>query len=973
MQVMRSFLKVLRKKFMTVARQLHAFALRFAKRRQELEVRRTPLKKTIVTPVQPSSDIDVGFAGKQPMVPAQSAAAADASAQQPLIEDVTFYPGDEIGVVQEIERVTGVTAVAETIVSADIKFPTEPVVPFSADRPSDNALGVGESTQIVMVSETHIDETLNHPTERHPAATTDLSPLRHEVATLGPSATHFPEKIEDAKIITENIERELIELCAGNLRVSPTPPVLKNATELVSPGATLTPGAETEPPPEPNLAPPSEFNECEQREGTESQRTTGEEQSVDEGNAPLSHLQDRSRLFRATPESCEKPLVHVGLCSPSEEYVLWNKAVVQHCLLADTTSEKEDIYLSVTPRILSASLAEAGGAILAPDEAEASFIEAVSKMYNSRVLQNSGKLQVLRRCGSDGLPECVAFLALSVLAAYRMHTDEEMVANAYYRRFDELLRCGLSGGLPRGFDLGEFEGLWLFLRSWLDREHSRHLAMPKPDVGLRRYVALPLTHVPLRQVDIERLPDFFDWARYEAGQRLPLGRIDADLYKWARQRGVFTAAGTDALANERRRAVLAQIALELESWDGSRTDPQGRRSAPVEIFLQWERRIPMLSYLPRRPTGFPATFDDGVHVLDAGQDGWYEPFQIGVEEGPELINGFSWEAASDGNRIVLRRAGASSIALAPSEFAGPISHNGLLLGALGAALCLDSLAKAVQSYFESVTGRTCVPVQSPNIPGGWVLFTGINPVRRLAPPDGLETLEIVTNPEIIPQGGLRLGKRWAWLSEAPPKFLVAGFDSGEIVAIDGEQVELGDGGLISDKGLLTKPGVHIVEVGRARRRVEIVDPEIVVADLPGVTTADVSERYVTALPGGSWTLIGSRPGESTYVVRRSQGRATLGYCPFPPIWSVSFGYGHGAVVLCLVEQPPPPKRLPRMPAKRILHSMRSWAEAIYNANIRRPALCSPWGSAIRPETRATWAEYVETAKEIKRKLKSERR
>lgn len=914
---------------------------------------------------------EVEWAASPESQPTPEAAERQLPAQRASEEGVTSPPCEEPGVDAGTVPSPVAGADGEATAAAEIEPQTKPVAPGPAELSSADALEAEEAAASDAVPVAQAAEMPTHPVEQLSAATTEPPPSEHEAAAPGPPETPSATALEVTQTPAENAGPELAAGHEGVSAVVPAPPAPTPEAELVPPAAASTP-AEPEAPIESPSAPPAEVVELEQREWPEARPAAGDASARDAARAARRRAQDRPRPSRPSPESYEQPFVDPGLRPPSDEYALWNEAVVQHFVLADA-SENEEIYLAITPRVLAGALAEVGGGILAPDDAQVNFADAVSKMYHTRVLPHSRKLQVLRRCGRDGLPECAAFLALSVLAAYRMHTDEGMAANAYYKRLDELLHCGLSGGLPRGFDQDEFEGLWLFLRAWLDREHGRQMAMPGPDVGLRRYVAFPLTHVPLRQVDIERLPDFFDWAGYEAGQRVPLERIDADLSKWARVRGAFTNAGMDALADERRRAVLAQIAHELECWDGSHTDTQGRRTAPVEVFLHWERRIPLLAYLPRRPAAFPTVFDDGVHVFDAGLDGWYEPLPIGVEDGPELVSGFSWEAAPNGIRIVLRRAGASAIAMAPSEFAGPISHNGLLLGALGAALCRDALVLPAQKYLESVMGKRCAPVQPPNMPAGWALFTGVNPVRRLPPPDGLEALEIVTNLEIIPQGGLRLGRRWAWLAEAPPKLLVAGFGPGESAAIDGERVEVDDGGVIRDEGRLTRPGVHVVEVGRVLRRLEVVDPEIAVADFPGAATADVGRRHVAALPCGSWTVIGSHPGDAAHSVSRSWGQGALAYCPFDPVWALSYGYGRGAVVLCLVEQPPPPDRLPRIPAARLLRSMRAWAEPIYNANIRRPAFGSPWGSVYRPDTRAVWADYVRTAREIKRKLRAQRR
>lgn len=679
---------------------------------------------------------------------------------------------------------------------------------------------------------------------------------------------------------------------------------------------------------------------------------------------------ERPRAPRPPPEHYEQPFVDPHLMSPATEYSLWNKAIVHHCLLEDIP-EVQEVYLTITPRVLASAISDVGGGVLAPEEAERQFAGAVSRMYSMRVLAHSRKLQVLRRCGDDGLPECAAFLAISVLAAYRMHTDEGAAANAYYRRLDELLRCGLTGGLPRGFEPDEFEGLWLFTAAWLKRKHNRQLAMPGPDVGVRRYVALPLTHVPLRQVDIERLPDFFGCAGYEPGGRLSIEQLDADLAKWARSGGAFTNAGTAALADERHRAVLVQVAHELECWDGSHKDPQGRRIAPVEVFLHWERRIPVLSYLPRRPAAFPSVFDDGAHVLDAGQDGWYEPLPIGADDGHDLENGFSWEAASNGIHVVLHRSGASAIAMAPSEFAGPISHAGLLLNASGAALCREALVIPAQQYLKDVTDQRCMPLRPPNMPDGWVLFAGVKPVRQQQPPNALESLEVVRNVEIIAQGGLRLGRRWAWLTEAPPRILVAGIGLGETATIDGEPVDVDEEGVLGDRRRLSAPGLHVVQVGRVRRRIEIVEPEVAAISLANDAADD--PRRIAALPWGAWAVIGSRPGTVLYALSRHRAQGILARCPFDPVWAISIGLGRGAVVRSLSETPPAPERVRRLSTGRTLERVRAWADAIYYANMRHPAIAPPCMRTNCPDARAAWAEYVRVAKEIKRRLKAERR
>ena len=226
------------------------------------------------------------------------------------------------------------------------------------------------------------------------------------------------------------------------------------------------------------------------------------------------------------------------------EYARWNKAIVEQQLLANPSSE--EAYLCVNPRVLARVFEEGGLGLLAPEHAEREFSAAVANVYQRRVLGHSARLRVLRRCSSNGPPDCTAFLAGSVLAAFRMQSDEEASGNAYYRRLADLLGCETQGGHPVGFDPSVFESLWTYLYNWLHEVHGRRLAMPRGVVGFRRFVALPLAHVPLRSLDIDKLPAFFSWAEYQPGGRVRHDRLLADLKQWQQSRNMLTPTGARA-------------------------------------------------------------------------------------------------------------------------------------------------------------------------------------------------------------------------------------------------------------------------------------------------------------------------------------------------------------------------------------------------------------------------------------------
>ena len=175
----------------------------------------------------------------------------------------------------------------------------------------------------------------------------------------------------------------------------------------------------------------------------------------------------------------------------SPAYLQWNRWIAEQVFVP--TQRNEQVYLSITPTILAGIAADYRESPVSPLEAEREFAAVVSSAYASTIAQED-RLRVLRRLSPEGVPLCLAFLGISVLAAYRMQTDEETSGGAYYFRLAEILGCEMVAGHPRGFDPVVFESLWVFVQTWLAGKTGAHLVLPSPEA--RRFVALPLTHVP---------------------------------------------------------------------------------------------------------------------------------------------------------------------------------------------------------------------------------------------------------------------------------------------------------------------------------------------------------------------------------------------------------------------------------------------------------------------------------------------
>lgn len=695
--------------------------------------------------------------------------------------------------------------------------------------------------------------------------------------------------------------------------------------------------------------------------GNEIENNRAAEEVREEASKQTRKRAARSTPPRPQPESfCEYAVRESELERLPDLYRAWNTIIAKRLLLEGR--EAESAYLTISPSILRVLARE----IREDGDAEASFGSAVGDAYRRRVLAHRGRLRVLRRIGEDGFPECVAFLALSVLAAYHMHSDEEAAGHAYYIRLADLLGVQQSGTYPIGFDPDVFESLWKFTGKWLAERTGRSFALPGEDVGFRRIIAIPLAHVPLRTIDIERLPSFFYASGYEPGSRASLESIDRNLTRWNAQ-SVLTEAGATAISDDRRPAVLAQIASELECWDGAvREASIRRRSAVVELLLDARPRRPMLFHLPRRPAGFPERFDDGLHVFESSMDGWYDPVPMSREDGNLLSNGYEWEVGDGGIRTVLRRVGKTAIAMTPSDsysYSGFISSRSLMVGLQCAVVCREDQTGAASQYLGEVSEKEIRSIIHPNLPEGWRLLTNILPTRFREAPEGLDSLIVDSSVSIVPSGGLRIGKRWQWLEGATPRLQVSGLLGGQAVEIDGTPAAVMEG-VVEVNGLLSSPGIHVVRVGRVERSIEIVPAAVQRA--PARAKVE-SSRFGVGIPPGNWVLIGKKPGE-VHSAGRSPLNAVFTRAPFEPVWAVEGGAKRGARAYCLRPSAGPPAEASVNANEKERRSMEAWVGTIYNANIRRPTLsvCEPTSAS---SLKGLWNAYAESARGLKRRLR----
>ena len=659
-----------------------------------------------------------------------------------------------------------------------------------------------------------------------------------------------------------------------------------------------------------------------------------------------------------------------------EEYELWNRLLADACLFGDSFDGV--VQLTITPHTLARACEGTELGPFTPEEAEAHFIASVSAVYASRILRVGRGLLSLCSSGKVDVPYETGFLALTVLSAFHMHTDGVYGAGAYYPRLAHMLGLRLVNGYPEGFDRDDYIVLWVLLDGWLQKHSGRRLAMPDATASTRRYLAYPLAHVPLREVDIKRLPQFFDAQGYEPGMRRSQQRLASDLFERGGPWRYLTEPGRKALQDSRRRPfVVRQVAQELERWDGARTDAVGNRIATIELWMDIRRKRPELQLLARRPSGFPETLRSGEYVFVAGHEGWYGAVPLSPADGGLLLEGLRVGTGQAGARFHLQLRGYCAVPLTPSpEYPGFVSDHVLRADTRCAVLCTERVSDTVAHYLETVCSGPVHVQHDETLPRGWRLFAGVRPVKVTDPPSGLERLAVEADVSLVCEGGLRLGRRWVWLEEAAPKVRVIGSRMGLVAKIDGQQIEIDEDGYLH-AGPLAECGEHVIEIGNRIRRKLVVVPGKIHPDCQPWPREDET-RMPVAVPEGHWFVVGSKVGEFLSASIPSGGATVRPH--FPASWAIRVGAGPGATANHLHDESEglqeslcAAKNTPALPqtgrgSKSGDHPSIAWAETIYQSNIRKPILECNYGCSPARVAEA-WYAIAKEARSFKRQLR----
>ncbi|MGI8729299.1 MAG: hypothetical protein ACR2LK_04815 [Solirubrobacteraceae bacterium] len=429
--------------------------------------------------------------------------------------------------------------------------------------------------------------------------------------------------------------------------------------------------------------------------------------------------------------------------------------------------------------------------------------QLVSCLHAEGLVSADRGVNALARAAGGDPPTVLTGLAVLVLAASRMSTDEHGSMAAYYRRLADLLGIPLADGWPQVRGVPELVGRFDDLASWLAQvEDGRRGLLDVPADVHPSFLGVPISQSLLRAGDRLALGAFFE----RTGRLIDAGWDPVhQLRRWGARQQLSSPLQDLLTRPELHQALAGALRTAYRAWDGASSDAAGRRLLPGLLVLHLPPPVLILSVtVPALAVPVTAAGPDGAPTaLDA-----LTPAAVPLE----------WlRHAEDGPLIAM--AGDERIRLLP----GPtmlFESTPLALQAVAAATDAPVWVLTCEPSLIADCPQAQRLAMPPTAPPGWALLCDIEPdvlgdelrSRRDSEQRPLGAVSAV--------GGLSLSDG-VWLVDHPP-LIVADVPEPAPVSIDGAA----HGDLESDRPLhldviAHAPGVHHVDVGEQRVTIEL--------------------------------------------------------------------------------------------------------------------------------------------------------
>ena len=260
-------------------------------------------------------------------------------------------------------------------------------------------------------------------------------------------------------------------------------------------------------------------------------------------------------------------------------YDAWNRAIGQHFF--DSQHAGQNVFLTVDEVTLWRISHDCGPPLqfASSEQAVDDFVASV----RHEICLHGWALGVPQR---DNYPFFLGFLALQVLAVFKMREDENWTDKAYWGRLRELLHDYTSSYMPLELKGDQHQKLWRQgLEHWAnviqeERWGVVRLPLPKPSREKPDHVILPKSQALLTLADLDRLPTFYREADFRPGEDLEVETMQRDVERLLDKPSLFRRHAQRVLRDDRRHLACTQICDHLRQWDG------GGRTGTARLWLQ---------------------------------------------------------------------------------------------------------------------------------------------------------------------------------------------------------------------------------------------------------------------------------------------------------------------------------------------------------------------------------------------------
>ncbi|MCA1567585.1 MAG: hypothetical protein LC803_18435 [Acidobacteria bacterium] len=318
-------------------------------------------------------------------------------------------------------------------------------------------------------------------------------------------------------------------------------------------------------------------------------------------------------------------------------YSEWNKAIIEY--FVSGLPEGSTVYLSIDED----ALLDIGQRFLRPGAGSKDWVEDFLLAVRGRcVVDEEVRLDRVRGTAPGGLPNCVAFLGVMVLAAHRMVDEEAITESNYFTPLRRVLDLPDNEfGRPRGLQSGTEESLWFAWNRWIVVRGF----LPSAERGKGRtnkFIHYPRSQALLREGDKRRLTRVF---REAARSRLISKEWDKNkLSTWLRMNiGIFNTQHLKELFQEadpsRYEAIMEVVFNLYDTLDwADEEQPRAANTLVVQrriiagLYRIFEPTMGSISYLlyPRKPAHWNGSNlhvlkDSESHSLREDRSGWFMP------------------------------------------------------------------------------------------------------------------------------------------------------------------------------------------------------------------------------------------------------------------------------------------------------------------------------------------------------------